>query len=74
MYLTADAEEELTTMSADEAYVIGGLVDRNRHKNLCKDRAKDLVCLRLSALATVYYKGNSAAAAKLDYAISLRTV
>lgn len=45
MYLTADAEEELTSMSADEAYVIGGLVDRNRHKNLCKDRAKDLVRL-----------------------------
>ena len=49
MYLTADAEEELTTMSADEAYIIGGLVDRNRHKNLCKDRAKDLVCTCLPA-------------------------
>ena len=54
MYLTADAEEELTTMSADEAYVIGGLVDRNRHKNMCKDRAKDLVCLRSSSLETAH--------------------
>ena len=44
MYLTADAEEELTSLSADEAYVIGGLVDRNRHKNICKDRANALVC------------------------------
>jgi tRNA (guanine9-N1)-methyltransferase len=32
IYLSADAEEELETLSEDEVYVIGGLVDRNRHK------------------------------------------
>lgn len=32
IYLSADATEELTTLSEDEVYVIGGLVDRNRHK------------------------------------------
>lgn len=32
VYLSADAEEELSTLSEDEIYVIGGIVDRNRHK------------------------------------------
>jgi tRNA (guanine9-N1)-methyltransferase len=32
VYLSADADEELTTLAADEVYVIGGIVDRNRHK------------------------------------------
>ena len=32
VYLSADAEEELTTLSEDEVYVIGGIVDRNRYK------------------------------------------
>jgi hypothetical protein len=31
VYLSADAEEELTTLSEDEVYVIGGIVDRNRY-------------------------------------------
>jgi tRNA (guanine9-N1)-methyltransferase len=32
VYLSADAEDELTTLSPDDVYVIGGIVDRNRHK------------------------------------------
>jgi len=32
VYLSADADEELTTLADDEVYVIGGIVDRNRHK------------------------------------------
>lgn len=32
IYLSADADEELTTLSEDEVYIIGGIVDRNRHK------------------------------------------
>jgi tRNA (guanine9-N1)-methyltransferase len=32
IYLSADAEEELETLQEDEVYIIGGLVDRNRHK------------------------------------------
>lgn len=36
VYLTADAEETLDTIEDGFAYVIGGLVDRNRHKvSLC---------------------------------------
>ncbi|GMK60034.1 hypothetical protein CspeluHIS016_0902510 [Cutaneotrichosporon spelunceum] len=42
VYLSADAEEELSTLSEDEVYIIGGIVDRNRHKNLCQGKAEGL--------------------------------
>ena len=32
VYLTADAEEEITEIEEDKVYVIGGLVDHNRIK------------------------------------------
>lgn len=32
VYLSADAEDELLSLSEDEIYIIGGIVDRNRHK------------------------------------------
>ena len=32
VYLSADADEELSVLSENEIYVIGGIVDRNRHK------------------------------------------
>ena len=36
----ADAEEELTELDRSRAYIIGGIVDRNRHKGLCRSRAE----------------------------------
>lgn len=42
VYLSADAEEELATLSPNETYVIGGIVDRNRHKMLCQNKAEGL--------------------------------
>lgn len=32
IYLTADSEEELTELSPDETYIIGGICDHNRYK------------------------------------------
>lgn len=42
VYLTGDSPNTLETLSEDELYVVGGIVDRNREKNLCLDKAKSL--------------------------------
>jgi len=41
IYLTADSEEELTDLKPEEIYIIGGICDHNRHKNLCLNKAKE---------------------------------
>ena len=37
VYLTADSDEELIELKADDIYIIGGIVDRNRYKVLSPD-------------------------------------
>lgn len=39
MYLTADAAETLEALEPHKIYIIGGLVDRNRYKDLCAKKA-----------------------------------
>ncbi|CAA7258585.1 unnamed protein product [Cyclocybe aegerita] len=41
VYLTADTEDELLELKPDETYIIGGIVDHNRYKNLCLNKAKE---------------------------------
>ncbi len=45
VYLTADAEEEMGELAPHDILIIGGLVDRNRHKSICFNRAQQQVCL-----------------------------
>jgi tRNA (guanine9-N1)-methyltransferase len=42
VYLTADADTEISKLCPGKGYVIGGLVDRNRHKRICLDKAANL--------------------------------
>ncbi|KAF9534565.1 guanine-1-methyltransferase-domain-containing protein [Crepidotus variabilis] len=41
IYLTADTEDELTELSPNETYIIGGICDHNRYKNLCINKARE---------------------------------
>lgn len=40
VYLTSDGEETLQALSPSEAYIIGGIVDRNRLKGITFEKAK----------------------------------
>ncbi|TVY33113.1 tRNA (guanine(9)-N1)-methyltransferase [Lachnellula subtilissima] len=42
VYLTSDSPDTLTTLSPNTSYIIGGIVDKNRHKGLCYKRACEL--------------------------------
>lgn len=42
VYLSSDSEHTLDTLSPYTTYVIGGIVDKNRHKGLCHRRANEL--------------------------------
>ncbi|SCU91323.1 LAFA_0F03070g1_1 [Lachancea sp. 'fantastica'] len=42
VYLTADTDETLESLEPGTTYIVGGIVDKNRHKLLCYNKAREL--------------------------------
>lgn len=58
IYLTPDSDEILDRLESGMTYIVGGIVDKNRHKSLCYNKAKKLGISTKRLPITEYIKLN----------------
>ncbi|CAM9228168.1 unnamed protein product, partial [Chrysoparadoxa australica] len=74
VYLTADSPDELSELTNDKVYIIGGIVDRNRHKMITQEKAEKLgvATARLPKLNELRMESSHVLAVNHVYDILLR--
>ena len=66
----ADSPNELGDLDPSKAYIIGGIVDRNRHKNLCAGKAAEQGIATARLPVSQYFKLSASAVLTVNQARS----
>ena len=64
----ADSPNELGDLDPGKAYIIGGIVDRNRHKNLCAGKAREQGIATARLPVSQFFKLSAAAVLTVNQA------
>jgi len=72
VYLTADSPNVLKELDTSKVYIIGGIVDRNRYKNLCFNRAQEQGIAHAQLPIGVFLKLETRKVLAINHGISLK--
>lgn len=68
LHSSADSPNELGDLDPGKAYIIGGIVDRNRHKNLCAGKAREQGIATARLPVSQFFKLSSSAVLTVNQA------
>ncbi|KAL7746520.1 hypothetical protein RI367_008170 [Sorochytrium milnesiophthora] len=71
VYLTADSPNVLTEFEPAKTYIIGGIVDHNRHKSLCLERATAQGIAHAQLPISEYVKLNSRRVLTVNHCVEI---
>ena len=71
VYLTSDSSETLTELQPHGTYIIGGLVDKNRHKGVCYRKAMEAGVRTAKLPIADYIKMNSRSVLTVNHVVEI---